>query len=809
MLGLREDLESAGRSLARRPALAALTALILAVGIGAATTVFSVVDQTLLRRPPFPHAKRVVDVMSLFRRDGGQSGSHTADKAVGWRSETQVFERFETYSPRWYDIAADPEPRQIRGMGVSPGLFDLLGVRPFAGRGFVADDTVPGADQVVVLSEPLAVRTFGTAAAALGAPLPLSGRPYTVVGVIASTVMLFGDEQVWLPIDPARHLGSPSQQNFFVLGRLPVGLSIAEAQARADTIAERWQVDSPLRRGSWFVHLQEKRAAWVAPSTRLALLGLLAGVGCLLALTCVTASLLVLARVQERRVDLAVRSALGAARARLLREVMLDVGLVACPGGAAGILASHWLVQALATDTIADLIARQTTPLGVDLRVLLAATAATTLTAMAAGLLPALQATRPGMDDALHQRPTAATGAERLSSALVGVQVACTVALVVGALLTARTMANVHAIDLGVDPSRVLVANVDLLASRYPTERARFEYFERVRARLSSSAQIESHAVAGYLASFGYGYWDFETPAGPVTESVQTSMNRVSDGYFETLGIRLIAGRTFTAADMGAPVLVVSRSFASRLWPAGDAVGSWLRDRDDATGLRRTVIGVVEDIDARVESQTRMDLQWYEPWPRHDEMAEAAPVAQQTYFPHRLLVKTTDARVTTAAVNAAVWAEDPLQPVNEVAAAADLFVEVFARQRLAQRVIGAFAAFAVVLAATGIFGVLSHAVNRRRREIGVRVALGATPPQVQRLMLGQAGLTLVLGITGGLVGAVFLARTLHAVLFEVPPLDPASFAGAAVVTVAVGLTAAWWPAQRAARTQPSIVLRAE
>jgi predicted permease len=809
MSRLFEDVRRGLAALSRRPVYAALATFLIAIGTAAATTVFSVVDQTILRRPPFLHGDRLVDVMNV-RRGGGGSPRHSAEKALRWRDEPQVFERLETYSSRWFDIASGPEPQRIRGVAVSRGLFDLLGVQPFVGRGFVAEDVVPGADPVVVVSRGLAVRAFGTPSAALGAQLRLSGEPHTIVGVLASTVMLFGGEQVWLPIDPRHYVGQSAVQDFLVLARLPSGLPLATAQARANAIADRLQAEAPLRNWFWDIRIDEKRVALTSAPTRSALLVLLAGVWCLVLLTCVSTCLLVLARMAERRVEIAVRSSLGAGRWRLVREVMLEVGVLASAGGAMGVLASQWMLQSVAARTMADLAFQRTTPLGLDARVMLAALATIALAIVTAGLVPALRATRPELDVILRHGPTRTTGGrERPFAVLVGSQVACAVALLVAAMITARTMANVYAIDLGFDASSVGVAIVDLVASRYPTEEARFEFFERVRAQLSSAPHIEATAVAEGLMSSGYGYWDFETQSGPVGESLLTSMNRVSDGYFETMGVRIVAGRTFSPADMGAPVVIVNRTLANRFWPSGDAVGSWLRDRDDPTGLRRTVIGVVEDIDARVQSHERIALQWYEPWPRHDTATGPSPQPFQTFFPLWILVRTAEPGSAAAALKAAVWAVDPLRPIDEVASAADLWLGLFARQRLVQRVIGAFATVAVLLVTVGVFGVLSQAVVRRRREIGVRMALGATPARVRRMIVSRAGVTIALGIAVGLAGAVALARMLEAVLVGVTPLDPVSFASAVAIITVVGLAAAWWPARQAARVEPAVAPRAD
>lgn len=808
MRSIRDEIRYALRAFARRPRFCLLVCLVIALGVGATTTVFSVVDQTVLRRPPFLHGERLVDVMNVRRNGGGGSG-HPAEKILGWREELQVFERLECYVPQRFDVTDEAAPEHIRAVAVCPGLFDMLGVAPFVGRAFTVADAAPGAPGTIIVSAGFATTRFGTGEAALGREVRLDGTPHVVIGVMPTSFSILGREQAWLVVDLRHHVGQRNARDFWALGRLPSSLSLEVAQARAYAIADRRQSEAPLP-GSWDVRLDEKRIASMSGQTRSALLALLAGVACLLVLTCVSAAQLLLARTAERTGELAVLASLGATRGDLIRSLLIELSAIGVVAGLAGVLVSLWAVQRLGASVVPELISMQTAPLAVDARVLLVALATVFVAIVGAGLAPAFQASRPAIEVLLRSGQSTATArVDSWSSVLVGIQVAFTVALLVAAVLTFRTMANVHAIDLGLEPEGVVVASLDLPSARYPTAFARYDVLERMRQRLASQPGVDRAAVAGYLTVYGFGFWDFETAHGSDREPMLTSMNRVGPGYFETMGIQLVAGRTFAPSDMGAPVIVVGRSLARRLWPQGDAVGAWLRDRDDASGPRRTVIGVVEDIDARVASDRRMDMQWYEPFPVDDTPPAQATVGRPSFVPHRLLVRTSSMQGAVSAVRRAITTEDPLLPVDRIAPATDEMLNVFAEHQLVQRVTAGFAVAAALLSAVGIFGVIAQLVQQRRREIGIRLALGATSAGVQRVVVGRLAVTIAIGAVIGLGGAVMLTRTLRAVLFGVSPLDAPSFALAVVAIVLTALAASWVPAKRAARISPATALRAE
>lgn len=797
-----DDVRYGIRQTRRRPGRALLAVLILAIGIGAVTAVFSVVDQTVLRRPPFTAGERLVDVQNMRRGGGGGSG-HSAEKALGWREQAAVFERLETLVPRTLDLTGVGEPERITALGISPGLFDMLGVQPLLGRSFIAGDFVTGVGPLVIVSARLAERRLGGVNTALGQRLAAGGQTFTVIGVMSDAFTLLGRDQAWIPVDPRQNLGQPRARDFFVVGRLADGLSTAQAQERANGIADRLQAESPMP-GTWDIRIDEKRVAATTPATRAALLALLGGVGCLWLLACVSAMQLVVAGIAEHQVDLRIRASLGASRAALVRQSMIHVAMLAATSGALGALTAYWAVRAFAVSAPSILTFWRTAPLTVDARVLALTLVATAAAAVVAGLLPALWSTRPGALDARGATGTmsAAPGAERLSSLIVVTQVACAVVLAVGAGLMFRTIENVGRIPLGFDPTGVVAMSVD--GARQATAGEHYDFMTRVLDRVRRAPGVSSAAVAGGLTYRAYGGERLASADGAqLPGDPLLAMNNVGDGYFEAMRIRLVSGRTFAATDLGENVVVLGQSLASSLWPRGDAVGHTLRSLDDDRAW--TVIGVVEDLDVRPSYDRPVPLQWYLPRTR-----QGASTAQTPALPaYRLIVRGTSAEAAIAAAKAAVWAESPDQPIERIMRATDELRDVFGAHFLVQRLASGLSAIGLLIACVGVFGVLAQMVARRRREIGVRMALGASSGRVAGMVIRRAGGTMAVGVALGLAVAIVLTRGLQSVLFGVTPLDPASLSAAVLVVISTGLLASWWPARSAARVDPAVSLREE
>lgn len=795
------------------PARTALMILIVGLGIGASTAVFSVVDQTILRPPPFAHADRLVQVLDLYRSAGARSTTLTLEKITGWQEQHALFEAFEGYTSRQFDLTGETgEPERLRGFVVTPGLFRMLGVQPLLGREFTDADGGPGAERVVVISEALWRRRFGRAPQVLGKEVMLSDRRYTIVGVMPRRFRLTGDdEHVWVPV-AVRTAPADTPSNFIGLGRLAPGVARGTEQSLADTLASRMQSATPLpREPFWDIWLTPKKVAAVADTTRTALFVLLGAVGFVLLITCANIASLFLSQIANRQREMAIRTAIGASRRRLFREVLTESVLLAACGGAVGILLATWGVDAIVAAAPPNFTYYATSPIEVDGRILAVAAATTLVTGLMFGLVPAFRGSAADVEIIL--KSASGTGRQSLSrgwfsGALVIAEVAFSVILLVGAALMVRTFANLHALERGFEPNGLTTAEVSLPTDKYVGEASRSGFFEAVRERLMTTPGVSDVSVAAGVFGGGGIHFakvevagDTQTPSNPVTV---VPSNRVTSDYFRTMRIPLLAGRTFTEED--APdAVVISRSFADRFWPNGDAVGS--RFRLGANFPWETVAGVVGDVQARA-TEPRTSFHIYR---RFAPAASTSgnPPAVRGYATRVILVRASSVDAAVSGIRAAVSSLDRNQPISRVTLVGDLYADAFARERFVLQLMSIFGALAVVLTAAGIFGLVSQNVARRTREIGVRLALGARAADILRLVLSRGFLLVGMGTALGLAAAVALSRFLEALLFQVSPIDPVSFALVTPLLLSVALLACWIPTRRAIRVDPAVALRVE
>jgi putative ABC transport system permease protein len=808
------ELKLALRRLFARPAYTALLVLIVGVGIGAATTVFSLVDQLLLRRAPFAYADRLVDVLDTNRKSGGGGSSLTPQKIVGWQAQPALFERFESYAPATFDVTGDGEPERIDGLRVSVGLFQMLGVEPRLGRSFTTGDGLPGGERTAIISEDLWRRRYGAQPDALGRAIALNEQDYTIVGVMPRRFkLLMGKEAVWVPVDLAASTGDATLTSFYGVGRLARGVIMTDAQRTADQLADRLNQASPIAR-SWDLSLRQKNVARVDPTTRTALLVLLGAVSFVLFITCANVANLFLSAAPLRLREMAIRSALGSGRARLIRSVLLESVLVAVAGGALGVLLANWGVQAVLAASPDRLASLATTTVEVDGRVIAVAISLTLLTGIIVGLLPALRGSRGNLEMTLRgSSPAARSSYGRAPSLLVVFEVAFSVVLLIGAALMARTMANLESIEPGFKAEGLIGLHVDLPTDRYPDVVARGAFFDGVVDRLKATPGILDVTVATGVppsqGGFSFGPLEGEGSSARPARAI-IPFNTISDSYFRTLQIPLLAGRTFTRDD-DASVAIVSKGFADRVFPGMDAVGRRYRI---GAGNWRTIVGIAANVEARAAGEERTDLMMYYPWVRKPAATSAATATppqprRRSYDWRLLIVRASDPSAALPDIKRQIWAVDSHQAIDRVALVADTYAEAFGRQRFVLRLMTVFSLIALGLTAAGIFGVLSQVVARRTREIGIRMALGARPGDVLGHVL-RGGLALAaLGAAVGCAAAFGLTRVLRTLLFGVSPTDPVSFAGVAILLVAVALIACWWPARSAMRVEPATALRVE
>ena len=813
---MQRDIQYAVRRLAARPAHTLLMVLTLALGIGASTAVFSVVDQTVLRSAPFLHADRLVDVMHIHRVHKGGGNSLTPQKILGWQAQPALFERFEGAAPVQMDVTGREEPERLRGMHVSLGLFSMLGVHPTIGRSFEKGDGAPGSEPVVIVSHDVWRRRFGGTADAIGRQIVLNDRTYTVVGVMPRRFLLHGESDAfWLPVDLEARVTDASLRNFYGIGRLAPGVAAERAQGVADEIADRLQAEAPLPE-TWGLGVHRKRVADVDDTTRTALFVLLGAVGFVLLITCANVANLILSRAPARQRDMAIQSALGASRGRLIRSVLFEGLLLAGAGGVLGILLAGWGIDAVVAAAPARLLSRTTTTIEIDGRVLIVSVASIVATGVLFALVPALRGSRPDLEAMLRGgRPAPGGGSYgRVPGLLVVAEVAFATILLVGAALMTRTLANLHAIDPGFEPRDLVALNVQLPTDRYPTAAARMAFFntltERVRSLPGVSGVAVSQGTPPSLGAVHFGKPEIEG-RGVQDVSLVLPEGDVSPSFFETLRIPFVAGRSFGPNEPENNV-VVSKGLADTFWPDGNALGRRFRPYSNAPW--RTVIGVVGSVQTSAAGDQRSTLQMYSAWvPAAGAAAApqtpAATPRRRSYDYRQLIVRARNPAAVVAPTKEQIWAIDRNQPVERVALVEDTYAEMFAKQRFVLLLMGTFATIALILTAAGIFGVLSQAVAQRTREIGIRISLGARPADVMRLVLVHGMLPAGAGAALGIGGALALVRAVRALLYGVKPTDPISFAAVTALLLAVALVACWLPARNAMRVQPAVALRME
>ena len=812
MFDLALDIRYAVRRLASRPGYTAIMLVTLALAIGVSTAVVTVVDETLLRRAPFAFADRLVDVMDMNRATGNGGSSLTPEKIVGWQT-SPLFERFEGYTPRQFDIAGDGEPERVFGLIVTTGLFPMLGVQPAIGRGFSSDDGRPGSPRVVVIDEGLWKRRFGGGTDVLGRTLTLNENRYTIIGVMPRRFHLLGGntrgDVLWLPVDVASP-GAQAIPQFYGIARLAPGVAIDSVQSRANALADEYQKSRPLTL-TWGLSITPKRVSFVGASTRTVLLILLGAVGFVLLIACANVANLFLSRAAAREREIAIRSALGASRGRLIREVLAESLILALIGGAAGVLLAFWGVSAAMAMAPPNLASRATTTIEIDLRILAIAFSLTLVAGILVGLIPALRGSRLCLEQTLRSsgQNLSARRSFSMSGALVVVEVALALVLLVGATLLMRTFSHLHAIDPGFDLRGLVATRISLPPSRYPTDIARFAFEDELARRLLALPGVSDVAVARFAPPPATGAFtvgvEGEDAARDGGSKELFAQNVVAPNYFHTLRIPLRSGRAFSPQEADDAV-IVSQATADRFWPAGTAVGRRIRFGPQQPWM--TVVGVVGNVEIRIGDE-RLPRQMYTPLKPPSGSAASPDPRRSMYRSFVLTLRAADVKSTAAAVKSQIWGIDKNLPVDSATAIEDEWNDAFGQQRFAMQLMGTFAIIALLMAAAGIFAVLSQLVSQRTREIGVRVALGASPRGILQLVVSRAMMLTLGGVAIGLAGAALVSRVLTTLLFEVSPYDPASFAGMSVVLVAVALLACWLPTRRALGVEPAVALRVE
>ena len=806
MHALALDVRYALRALRKRPGFTAVVLATLALGIGAATAIFSVYDAIVLRPMPFHDADRLVSVSET--NDGGVM-SFSWPNYVDFRHRAQSYASLAASQANFFTVLDVGSPQRVPGRLVTWNFLDVLGVRPQIGRTFTAADDRPGADAVVIVSDVFWRVTLAADPNVLGRTLRLTERTMTIVGVLPPGFRYVRDEAVFVPVGLAQTPNSGwfdrgNHFSLFALGRLKEQVTVEMAHEEATRIAadlEREYPNTNAGNGALAVPLKAR----VIDDVNETVVALMGAVGFLLLLACVNFSNLLLARGAARQHELAVRTALGGSRWRLVRHVLVESIILSAGGGLLAIGLAYWLLQTLIVLAPADV--PRLHEISLNLSSLLFALAATVGCGLVFGALPALQSSSHAGAQALARasRSSAAVAPHRTRRLLMGVEVALAIVLLTGCGLMARTMMRLSEVDPGFRADRLLTGRVALTGDAW-TEPRRRALFAQLHERLNALPGIERAALAMSLpiegSQWGSVFMAADKPVPVRADIPSAAFNPVSAGYFETMGIRLIRGRTIGPQDVqgsGTPVTVVNDTLASRIWPGEDAIGKRIKqgwpETPPSASPWREVVGVVADVKLNgVDRDTPMQA--------------FLPLAQSTPRTMAIVARTTnDPLELVKSVEATVLGLNRDLPLTGVRAMPDLMRSALARQRLSAVVLCVFAVVALVLAAVGLYGVVAHDVSQRTREIGVRMALGAERRQVSSLFVKQGLLIGVIGTVAGLAGAWAVSGWLDSIVFGVTPTDPPTFMAVSALLLVITALACYVPARRAARIDPLTALR--
>jgi putative ABC transport system permease protein len=802
-----QDLRFAIRAFLRAPRFTVPAVIALALGIGATSAIFSVVRAVVLEPLPYRNPERIVSIWESNVARNRLRNVVAPANFIAWQERNRSFDALGMTGPARLHISVDGLPYEVSGVSATSHVFTALGVVPVRGRTFSADEDLAGNDDVILVSEEFWRSRLGGREDIVGSTLVTSGRPRTVIGVMPQRFTIEGQRSdFYVPygytLEQLR--AAPGRGSSPAIGRLRDGVSLQQAQDELRTMMLALEQESPRRNTGWSavaVPIHELTTETVRP----ALMVLSGAVLLVLLIACVNVANLLLARSTTRQRELGLRTALGAGRARLLRQMLTESALLAVVGGLLGLVlafAFHGALLALVADRIPVPRLDQAR---LDLPVLAFTMLLALGTGLVFGLLPALLATSTA-NDGLREggRHGSTPRARRALAALVVAEVALSLVLLAGAGLLIRSFTRLQSIDPGFDTAGVFTARVTLPAARYETQAQAATFFETAVERVRNLPGVQEAAAVSFLPLSGPGmatsFHRTDQPEPPDGQRPTTEVRPVTPNFFRTMGIPQLAGRDFSAADAaGAPlVAVVSEGLVRRVFPGENPLGRRLQVAiGGPNGMDVEIVGVVGDIKfASLDAETRPAV--YIPLPQLS-IGLATIVARTPLEPLSL----------TNSVAAAVRAVDPELPLADVRTLQEVVDATLARPRTVSVLLTGFALIALVLAGVGVYGVMAYSVSQRTQEIGVRMALGATVGSVFRMVIGQALKLVALGVVAGVIAAALLTRLLASLLFETEPLDPLTFAVTALVLLSVATVASYVPARRGTRIAPTQALRAE
>jgi predicted permease len=807
MMGdLWQDLRYGLRMLMRSPGFTIVAVVALALGIGANSAIFSVVNTVLLRPLPYKNPDALMTVWEEATHLGFPYNTPSPANFIDWREQNTVFEGMAALAQRSFNLTGAGEPERFDGRKVSANLFSILGVEPLLGRTFLPEEDKPGS-RVVILSYGVWQRRFGGDTGIIGRALTLNGEPYTVVGVMPATVDLPSmdnwHDQLWVPIAlTAEEAASRGNHYLEVIARTKPGVTRQQAQAEMTTIAARLEKQYPeenTRVGIRVRQLHEQLVGDIKP----ALLVLLGAVAFVLLIACANVANLLLARAAVRQKEIALRLALGASRSRLTRQFLTESVLLAGLGGLVGLLFAYIGLNVLKTFIPPSI--SQAQAINMDAKVLIFTGLISLVTGLIFGLAPATQASNFGLSETLKEGgrdSSAGSRGNRIRGVLVVSEVAVSFLLLIGAGLLINSFLHLRKLDPGYRADHLLTMKVALPETKYPDKERRAPFFRELIRRVQTLPGVESVAVASNLP---LTYSGDSMPIGvegrpdpPPDQSPDVVLRVVSPGYFHTMGIPLAQGRDISEKDTpdAVRVVVISEKTARYFWPGQNPIGKRLKPGSTTSDSPwREVVGIVKDVrqnDFVAEPKMQMYM-------AHEQVGSFAANA--------LVVRTqVDPLSLGTAVRKVVWEIDKDQPVSDIRSMEEIVSRAVARQRFSTMLLGIFATLALVLAAVGIYGVMSYSVAQRTREIGIRMALGAQRSDVLKMTVGQGLRLVIMGVAIGLAAAFVLTRVMASLLFGVSATDPITFIIISLVLMAVALIASYIPALRATKVDPMVAL---
>ncbi len=810
MSTLLQDVRYAIRTLLKSPGFAAIAVLTLALGIGANTAIFSVVYTSLLRPLPFPHSNQLVDVWGRSKifdfPDMGMSLTDLADV----KKQNHVFEEIAPYNGVTVTLTGAGAPQQIDATQVSTAFFPLLGMKPLYGRIFTSAEMQPGQGHEAILGYEFWQKQFGGNRQMLGKSIMLNDQPYMIVGIlppeqhVGSTFS--ADEKLWVPLAPTqKEFGDRANRYYFAVARLLPGVKPGQAQADLDAIAARLAKTYPDTNKFWSFHVDPLQTDAVGDA-RLPLLILLGAVGFVLLIACANVGNLFLSRGWTRRRELAIRSALGATRRRLVRQLLVESLLVALVGGACGLLLASWGVSALRNLLPPD--TPRVEDLAISQAVLWFTLGASILAGILFGLAPAILASRQELSSVIKEggagAQSGASGARHkfLRQVLVVGEVALALTLVIGATLALRSFARLRSVNLGFRPDHVLTMAIGFPNGEAAKPEKFVPYFSQIVSLTRGIPGVESAGGSWYAPFSGTkGESIFRLESTPQdSQPPSTEANRATPGYFEALGIPLIAGRYFTDADRAGapPVYIVNEAFVQRFFGKGNPLGKRMMTGPADKKEWGEIVGEVGNFRDQAANE-KPEPQFFMPLYQADDAGGIS-----------LVVRTkSDPLAALSAIEERIWSINKEQAVTDVKSMEQLVSASNAEPRYQTFLLGLFGGLGLLLALVGIYGVISYSVTQRTREIGIRMALGAEPSGVMRLVLAHGLKLALIGVAIGVGASLGLTRLMSSLLFGVSATDPLTFAGVAILLVAVSLAACYIPARRAMKVDPMVALHYE